>query len=273
MVPRQEKKAENLFEILRELFKYRELLFKLTTRGIKVQYKQTFLGIVWAIFIPFTSMIIFAFIHKAKIITIDTGSIPYPIFVYCGLLPWIFFAGSLNASTQSLVNYASLIDKIYFPRAIIPLASVLSKVIDLVIASIFLIVLMVIYNIELHIAILAVPLILFIQIIFVSGLALFLSMGNLFYRDIGYIVSGIVPLMMFVTPVIYPIQMGSKQLQGVMVGLNPMIPIINAYRDLILRGRLPNFTELAIAVSLCFCLFFISLFWFHKKEHLFAENI
>lgn len=273
MVHEKENKPKNLIEIIAEIFTYRELLFSLATRGIKVQYKQTFLGAAWAVFIPFTTMLIFTFIYKAKIIAIDTGNIPYPVFVYCGLLPWTFFAGALNAATQSLVSNSSLIDKIYFPREIIPISSILSKVIDLLIASIVLFGLMLFYKVKIHITILAVPLVLLLQIILVSGFTFILSMGNLFYRDIGYVVTGMAPLLMFVTPVIYPIKVVSKQLQGVLITVNPMIPIIDTYRDLILIGRWPDLAKLAIPIVLCFCIFFIGLLWFHKNEHLFAENI
>lgn len=269
----REKKADSLLEILGEIFRYRELIFSLAARSVKVQYKQTFLGIAWAIFTPFASMLIFTFIHRAKIININTGNIPYPIFAYCGLLPWTFFVTALNAATQSLVSYSSLIDKIYFPREIIPLAAILSKLLDLCVASIVLFGLMLFYKVNFSVTILAVPLILLIQIILLSGLSLILSMGNLFYRDVGYIVSGVVPLLIFITPVIYPIKVSSKQMQGMLTTANPLIPIINAYRDLILHGRWPPLIELAIPTVLCFCIFFIGLLWFHKNEHLFAENI
>ena len=273
MVHVKEKKADNLLEILAEIFRYRELLFSLSVRSIKVQYKQSFLGIAWAVFIPFSTMLIFVFINKAKIINIDTGNIPYPIFAYCGLLPWSFFAGSLGSGTQSLVSYSGLIDKIYFPREILPLSLIFSKVIDLAIASLILVGLMLFYKVKLHITIIAVPLVLLVQIILVAGLSFVFSIGNLFYRDVGYIISGVVPLLMFVTPVVYPIKVASKQLQGFLLSINPMIPIIDAYRDLILIGRWPDLAKLAIPIVLCFIIFFMGLLWFHKNEHLFAENI
>jgi ABC-type polysaccharide/polyol phosphate export permease len=188
-------------------------------------------------------------------------------------LAWTFFASALNSATQSLVGNASLIDKIYFPREIIPLSAILSRIIDLLIATSVLIALMLFYKIKPHITILAVPLVLLLQIVLVAGMGFILSMGNLFYRDVGYIVTNIVPLLMFITPVIYPIKVASTQLQGFLTTINPMIAIIDTYRDLILLGRWPDLAKLAIPVALCFCFFFMGLLWFHKSEHLFAENI
>ena len=266
-------KINFLLDALKEIYAYRELLFTLSTRSIKVHYKQTFFGIAWAIFTPLSTMLIFTFINKAKIINVDTGSIPYPIFAYCGLLPWMFFVGSLNSATTSLVDYGHFIKKIYFPREILPVSAILSKLIDFFIASAVLIGLMGFYHVKLHIAIVTVPIILLIQLILTAGLSFFLSMGHLFYRDVGYIVQGVMPLLMFITSVIYPIKVKSPQLQGLLTAVNPMIPIIDSYRDAILLGKWPNPANIAIPICLCFSLLIIGLMWFHKVEHLFAENI
>jgi ABC-type polysaccharide/polyol phosphate export permease len=270
---REDLKGNPVIEAIKEIFRYRELMYGLAWRDIKVYYKQTFLGAAWAIFPALITMLIFTFVNKAKIISIDTGDIPYPIFAYCGLLPWTLFSTSLNHATSSLVNYAEIINKIYFPRAIVPFSVILSKMINFFIASIILVALMIFYRVELHITLLAVPLILFIQVIFTAAISLFLSAGHLFYRDIGYVIGGVLPILMFVTPVVYPIKVSSPQLQGILTVVNPMIPIIDAYRDLILKGVWPDLSTLAIPICLCFGLFIIGIIWFYKIEHLFAENV
>lgn len=266
-------KRNVLIEAVSEIFRFRELLINLALRDIKVVYKQTFLGITWAIFPSVITMLIFTFINNAKIITIDTGEIPYPLFAYCGLLPWTFFVQALSGATTSIVNKANLINKIYFPREIIPLSLILSRLVNLGVSAIVMVGLMVFYGVDIHITIIAVPLLLLIQIALTVGLSFFLSMGHVFYRDVGYIVVGILPLLMFITSVVYPIKVASRQLQGILIVLNPMIPIIDSYRDLILLGRWPDLMSLALPICLCWGLFFMGLLCFHKMEHLFAENI
>ncbi len=273
MVPDQKNRGNILTGALKEIFFYRELLFSLAARDIKVRYKQTFLGAAWAIFPSLITMLIFTFISRAKIIVIDTGDIPYPIFAYCGLLPWTLFSQSLSATTTSLVDYSGLINKIYFPREIIPLSVIFSKLINFFISALVLIGLMVFYRVKPQVTLIAVPLIFVIQIIFMAGIAFFLSMAHVFYRDVGYVVSGVAPLLMFITSVVYPIKVDSPQLQGVLNTLNPMIPIIDAYRNLVLKGRWPDMATLAVPVCLCLSMFFIGLIWFHKTAPHFAENI
>ncbi|MCX5711689.1 MAG: ABC transporter permease, partial [Candidatus Omnitrophica bacterium] len=223
-----------MIEAIKEIIQYRELLGKLTVATIKLQYKQTLLGVVWAVFTPLTTMLIFTFLNDTKILKIDTGNIPYPVFAYCGVLPWTLFANSLINSTKSLVSYSGLISKIYFPREIIPLSAILSRLLDFAIASVILFGLMLYYHLPYHITIVALPAILLIQLIFTAGLGFFFSIGNLFYRDVGYLVSLMVSLWMFITSVVYPIKVASPRLQAVLTTMNPMTPIIDSYRDVIL---------------------------------------
>ncbi len=256
-----------------EIIRYRELLAILTIGNIKLQYKQTFLGIAWAVFTPLTTMLIFTFLSAQKILTIDTGNIPYCVFAYCGILPWTLFSNSLISSTKSLVAYSGLISKIYFPREIIPLCAILSRLLDFLIASVIMAGLMFYYRMDWHITIIAMPLILLFQLVFTMGLGFFLSIGNLFYRDVGYLVSLIVSLWMFVTPVIYPIKVASPKLQAILTTMNPMAPIIDSYRDTILMGQWPDVARLALPLCLSFSTFIIGILLFHKLEPKFAENI
>jgi len=254
-----------------EIFRYRELLLSLVIKELKVRYKQALLGMAWAVFTPLAMMLIFTFVFS-KVTKISTGQIPYPVFAYCGLLPWTFFAGSLASATNSLVANTNLITKIYFPREVFPLAVILARFIDFCVASLILVGLMLFYHIPFQITILLFPLILLIQVILMIGLSLLLSVGNLFFRDVKYIIDVVLILWMFVTSVIYPINVDSPALQRVLM-LNPMTPILNAYRALILKGEFPQIGPLLPAIAISVVIFFIGIVLFHKTEHLFAENI
>lgn len=260
-----------MLEIIKEIFRYRELLLSLTHRELKIRYKQTILGIAWALFTPLSMMLIFTFVFN-KIAKISTGEIPYPIFIYCGLLPWTFFATSLTSATTSLVDNFNLVTKIYFPREVFPLASILSRFVDFCLASIILIGLMLFYKIDFHLTILFLPLILIIQLLLMIGFCFLLSMGNLFYRDVKYIFEVVIILWMFLTSVIYPINVDSPVLQKILL-LNPMTPIIDSYRAVILEGKLPDIGNLSIAIIISISVFLIGAIWFHRSEHLFAESI
>ncbi|MEI8348630.1 MAG: ABC transporter permease [Candidatus Omnitrophota bacterium] len=269
----EEKRSNSLFEALTEVVRYRELLLSLGTREIKARYKQTFFGIMWSIFPALATMLIFTFINKLKIIDIESGSIPYPVFAYCGLLPWTFFANALTGATTSLVSYSDIINKIYFPREIIPFSIIVSKLIDLFIGFVIFVLLALYYQVKLPVTIVALPFIVLLQVIFVAGFSLLFSMANLFYHDVSYIVTVSIPLMMFVTPVVYPIKVNSLQWYQALTIFNPMVPITDAYRDVLLFGRWPNMQALSIPICLCVVLFIAGLILFHKTEHLFAENI
>ncbi len=261
-----------MLEMIKELIKYRELLWNLAIRDIRVRYKQTLLGIAWAVFSPLSMMLIFTFVFSKVAIIKNTGDIPYPIFVYCGLLPWTFFASALKLATTSLVANPSLITKIYFPREVFPLSVIISWLVDFFVSLVILFGLMAYFKVSFHWTILLMPLMLFFQILFMIGLGFFLSMGNLFYRDVKYIFEVIIMLWMFATSVVYPIKTDSKILQDILM-LNPMTHIINAYRDLLIRGHIPDISTLTLPITIILIIFLSGWFWFHKAEFLFAENI
>lgn len=258
-----------MFQQYKEIYQYKELLYNLILRQLKVRYKQTLLGIGWALFTPIVMMFIFTIVFS-KITKIETGDIPYSIFVYCGLLPWLFFANSLTSATTSLIDNIQLLTKIYFPREIFPLSVIAAKFVDLFISSLLLVGLMLFYKINFCSIILFVPLIFIIQIIFMIGISYLLSMGNLFFRDVKYIFEVIIILWMFSTSVIYPIN--SPVLQKFLI-LNPMIAIIDSYRTVILLGKLPDMKNLSIACVISIIVFIVGSILFHRNEHLFAENI
>lgn len=257
-------------EALGEIFRSRELLFALAYRDIRIRYKQTVIGAAWALVLPFTMMLIFSQVFS-RTARVDTGDIPYPIFVYCGLLPWQFFAGCLKGAVESLTKNNRLVTKIYFPREVFPLSQVLSNGIDFLVAALVLAGLMAWYGVMPKQTIVYLPLVVAVQVALTMGLGFLLSMGNLFYRDVKYVFEFVLMLWMFVTSVLYPIKLGG--VWGCLLALNPMTPIIDAYRQTLLLGEPPSGPGFVYATAVAAVLFIVGLQLFHESEHLFAEVI
>lgn len=255
---------------LKEIWPYRELLFSFVKRDIQVRYRQTILGGLWAILQPFSTMVIFSFFfgHLAKI---SSGGVPYPIFSYAGLLLWTYFSNALTASSQSMIASISLITKVYFPRIIIPMASTMTGILDYLIASIVLVGLMLYYQIVPTIAILLVPLTVFLTWLLAMGMGFWLSAVNVKYRDVGYILPFFIQLMLFMTPVIYPTSIAPNFKYLLM--LNPMTGIIDAHRAMIL-GNVPiNWGGLGISVVLILIILISGSAYFKSVEKYFADII
>lgn len=213
---------------LSELWAYRELLFFLTWRDIAVRYKQTVLGAAWAVIQPFFSMVVFS-IFFGGLAGIPSDGIPYPVFSFAGLLPWTFFANAMSQSANSLVGSANLIGKVYFPRLIVPLASVLSGLVDFAIAFIVLLGMMLVFGIAPTPAVLLLPLFLGLALITALGAGLWLSALNVEYRDVRYVVPFLVQFLMFATPVVYPASL-LDQPWRTLYGLNPMVGVVEGFR-------------------------------------------
>jgi len=222
---------------MREVWKYRELLYFLVWRDLKVRYKQTVLGAFWAIIKPFSLMVIFS-IFFGKLAKIPSEGIPYPIFTYAALLPWSYFAQSLNACSNSLVGNSHLITKVYFPRLIIPISSVLSGLVDFAISFSILLAMMFYYEIIPTLGILLLPLFILMAMATALGAGLWLSALNVQYRDIRFTLSFLVQLWFFATPVVYP----SSLVPGMwrfFYRLNPMVGVIEGFRGALLgKGHL-----------------------------------
>jgi len=256
--------------MLNEIIEYRELFYYLTLKEIKVKYKQSIVGIGWALFMPLISMVIFTFIFT-RVAKVETD-VPYPIFVYCGLLPWQLFAQGLGTATKSLATNSNLVTKVYLPREVFPFAAVVSKIVDFAIGFTFLFFLMWYYQIPIFWTIVFLPIILLVQLMFTLGLGFLTSMGNLYFRDVDFLMQIGIQLGMYVTAVAYPLEVSNETLQA-LLNLNPMTPIINAYRDVLLRGRIPSFSEFGLVAVLCISLFLIGWYFFHRREFRFAEVI
>jgi len=214
----------------------------------------------------------FAFSIILRIPTNAAANIPYSIFLFVGLLPWLFFNNSLSASTNSLVGSSNLITKIYFPRTILVLSTISAKFIDFLFSISVLVVYMVIYSIPVTWNILWVIPIFFIQQIFTLGLSLFTSAANLLYRDIQYLLNMIILLWFYATPIIYPADIVPEKYKFVFQ-VNPMAVIINAYRQVVLGGGEPKYSSLIIALAVSIIIFFIGFSYFKSREKIFADNI
>ena len=259
---------------LRSVIKWRELLWQMVGREVKARYKQSILGYFWVILNPLAPMLVmsFAFSLILRIPTNSAGNIPYSIFLFTALLPWNLFANSLSSSTSSLVNSSSLITKVYFPRTILVLSTVLAKIVDFLFASIILVVYMVIYHIPINFNILWIIPIFFIQQIFTLGLSLFFAAANLLYRDIQYLLNLLLVLWMYATPVIYPADIVPDKYK-IIFQLNPMSVIINAYRQTVLGMGAPNYSSLLIALLVSAIVLILGLSYFKSREKVFADNI
>jgi lipopolysaccharide transport system permease protein len=253
-----------------ELWAYRELLFAFVIRDLKVRYKQTVIGAVWAILQPLSTMVVFTFFF-GTIAKINSDGVPYPIFSYSGLILWTYFTGALSAASNSMVGATSLITKVYFPRVIIPLSATLTGLVDYLVAATILAVLLVYYAITPPLAMLLLPFLVLLTWLLASGLGMFLAAVNVKYHDVKYAVPFFIQLMLFFTPVIYPISIAPNFKTLLM--LNPMTGIIEAHRALIL-GNIPvNLTSLGISIIMTILIFIGGAIYFRSVEKYFADII
>jgi len=258
---------------LRDLWLYRELVYFMIWREIKVRYKQTMLGAAWAIIQPVLTMIVFTFIF-GRIAKLPTdGNIPYPIFSYTALLPWGLFSAALNQASRSLTSNQNMVSKIYFPRLVLPLASVLSGLVDFVIAFVILIGLMIYYHVTPSInALWAVTLFLLLTVVTALGVALWLSAINVKYRDVNYALPFMTQFWQFITPIAYSSTLIPAKLQIIYM-LNPMAGVVNGFRWALLGvGNGPD-AGLWLSVGIALLILISGLYYFRNMEKTFADTI
>jgi lipopolysaccharide transport system permease protein len=256
-------------EMLREQVEYRELLATIVRRDLMLRYKQTVMGFGWALFMPLLNTVIFSVIFM-RVAPVETP-VPYPLYAFCGLAAWNFFASALRFAVTSLTSNPSLVTKVYFPREIFPFAAVLVALVDFAVASTMLIVLMAYYGIGVSWTLAFLPAVVLVHVIFTAGVALLLSMGNLFYRDVKYLFDVVLSVWMFATSVVYPVDRIGGWL-GPLLGLNPLTPIVDAYRNVILLGQAPGPAFFGAGAFAC-GLLIVAWFRFHRAEFEFAENL
>lgn len=255
---------------LQSLWKYRDLLYILTRRDIKVRYKQTILGVLWAVIQPLFMMIVFT-LFFGRLAGMPSDGIPYPVFAYAGLLPWTFFSNSLNTSSNSLVSNSSLITKVYFPRMIIPIAAVGAGLVDFLISFGLLILLIIYYEIGFSINLLMLPLLTLMTAFLAIGIGMWMSALNVKYRDVRYVLPFLIQIGLFTTPVIYPSSFVPEKWRWLLM-LNPLTGIIDGFRSAIF-GKPFNFTALGISAIIIFLILIYSVYAFRKMERRFADII
>jgi len=263
-----------------ELRRIWRLLVSLTWRDLRVRYKQSLLGVAWAVVLPLSMMLVFTFVFtRAVNMSAALGiAMPYALFAYTGLVPWTFFSSSLNGCVNSLVANRNLVTKVHFPREVFPLSCVAGALVDFCIAMAVLVALMAYFHFQgswkivVHPALLFLPVVVIVQIALTVGLGMMLAMANLFYRDVRQIVSVVLQLWMFLSAVVVPIPSGDSLL-GRTMATNPLVPIISAYRDCILLGRVPEASEFFYATAVAGITLAGGWVCFRRASYRFAECI
>jgi lipopolysaccharide transport system permease protein len=256
---------------LRELVDYRELLYFLTVREIKVRYKQTAIGAAWAIIQPLFTMIIFS-LFFGRLAKVPSDGVPYSIFCFAGLVPWTMFANGIQQSSNSLVGNANLITKVYFPRLTVPISSVLSGMVDFALAFLLLLGFMLYRGFVPNVHALWVPAFLLLAVVSSLGVGLWLSALNVQYRDIRYVVPFLIQIWLFATPVAYPSSMLSEPWRTV-YGLNPMVGVIEGFRWALLGSGSPPGLMLVASSAAAFIILFTGVIYFRRMERYFADII
>lgn len=259
------------FRDFKEFWLYRELLYFFAWRDIKVRYKQTAIGVAWAIFQPFITMVVFT-VFFGGLAKIPSDNVPYPIFVYVGLLFWQFFSTALADTSNALINNQAIITKVYFPKIILPISTVITKLIDFFIASLILIGLMIYYGYTPNLGgMLLLPLLLLITFMASTGGGLFLAAVNVKYRDVRYALPFFIQILLFVTPVIYSASLAGKYSK--ILALNPMTGVIQSARAALLGTAPINWTLIGVSLLATIVILFVGIYVFKKTEGYFADII
>jgi lipopolysaccharide transport system permease protein len=256
---------------LGDLWTYRELVLFMIWRDIKVRYKQTFLGAAWAVIQPLLTMLVFNFVF-GTVAKVPTDGVPYPIFSYTALLPWGLFTTALNTASRSLTANQNMVTKIYFPRLVLPVASVLGGLVDFAIAFLILIGLLVYYRMTPTPAVWTLPLFLLLALVTALGTALWLSAINVQYRDVNYVLPFLTQFWLFLTPVAYSAKVISEKWQ-VIYSLNPMAGVVNGFRWALLGADTGPGLTMAVSATIAVLVLISGLFYFRSMERTFADTI
>jgi lipopolysaccharide transport system permease protein len=256
---------------LRELWAYRELLYFLVWRDIKVRYKQTVLGAAWAIIQPFFTMVVFS-VFFGSLAKMPSDGIPYPIFAFAALVPWTFFANGLTQASNSLVGNSALIKKVYFPRLAIPIAGVLSNLVDFALAFVVLLLMMVYFKLWPTVAILWLPLLLLLAFVTALGVGLWFSALNVEFRDVRYVVPFLTQFWMFATPVAYPSSLLHEPWRT-LYGLNPMAGVVEGFRWALLGNANAPGPLIWASAAAALIILVSGAFYFRRMERTFADVV
>ena len=256
---------------LRDLWYYRDLLYFLIWRDIKVRYAQSVLGVGWAVIQPVFLMIVFTLVF-GRLARLDSDGAPYAIFSYVALVPWTYFSNALTDSTTSLVQNSALITKVYFPRIILPLSSILSKLVDFTIALGLVIALLVWYKTVPNVGVAVIPLLVLLMILTAAGLGIWMASLAIQYRDIKYALTFIIQMLMFASPVVYPLNMVPERYQ-ILYSLNPMVGVIEGFRSAFLATNPMPWNLIGIGFCVAIALLVAGTFYFRRNEESFADVV
>lgn len=256
---------------LKQLWEYRELLYFFIWRDIKVRYKQTVIGVFWAILKPLAAMVVFSVI-LGNFARMPSDGLPYPIFLYAGLLPWNYFSEAISAGGMSVVASSNLVSKIYFPRLIIPLASVITPFLDFFLSFLVLLGLMLWFSVVPTWKMLMLPLFLFCAALTALSVSLWVSALNVKYRDVGHAISFAIQFLMFASPVVYPSSLVPQNLK-LLYMLNPMVSIIEGFRWALLSKSAPDFWSVVLSLVIVLALLIGGMVYFRHMERTFADVI
>ena len=250
---------------------YFELLMNLTRREVKGRYSQSFFGVAWAIVQPLSAMVVFTIVFS-RVAKMPSDGVPYPIFAYAALVPWFFFSNSVASGTLSLITYRNIVTKTYFPREIVPLSQVCSRLIDFFAAAIFYAGFMAYYRVTLGPWALMTPVFVGLLILFTVGLTLATSAINVFYRDVNPVVQIALQLWLYLTPVAYPLSATSSRFRWLFV-LNPLTAIVEGFRSSLVFGRAPDWNIAAVSAAITIVLFIAAFVMFKRMDKYFADVI
>ncbi len=255
----------------KELWEYRELIYFLMWRDVKVRYKQTVLGAAWAIIQPFFTMVVFS-LFFGKLAKVPSDDVPYPVFTYAALVPWTFFAGSLSQTSNCLVGEANLIKKVYFPRLVVPISSVLSGTVDFRLAFVMLLAIMAFYHIAPTINALWLPLLVVLGLLTALGVGLWLSALNVEFRDVRYIVPFLIQFWFFVTPIAYPSTLLAERWRTI-YAINPMVGVVEGFRWALLGTHTAPGPIVIVSSCVALLVLVSGVFYFCRMEKTFADIV
>jgi lipopolysaccharide transport system permease protein len=257
---------------LRDLWIYRELVYFLTWRDVKVRYKQAFLGVAWAILQPLLTMVIFSVIMGYLLKVPTDNSVPYPVFSFVALLPWQLFAGALQRAGTSLVGNSNLITKVYFPRLVIPFSAVAAGLIDFCLAFLVLLALMFYYHLQITLNVLWLPLLVILALLTALAVGLWLSALNVQYRDVQHMIPFIIQAWFYASPVVYSSSIIPSAKWQLVFALNPMAGVIQGFRWALLGTQAPD-ASLAVSTIVVLALLVTGLYFFKRMERTFADIV
>jgi len=258
-----------LFQQIKELYAYREMLKNLVAKELRARYKGSVFGFLWTFFNPLLVLVVYSIVFS---FVMRVQMERYPLFLFVGLLPWNYLATSAQMGVASIVAGGGLIKKTYFPREVLPLSVVLANLVNYVLSLLILIAALLIVKIPLTLALLAFPVILLVQTFLVAGLTFLLAAANVYFRDLEHITGVVIMAWFFCTPILYPLEMVPAEIKGLFL-LNPMVPVIKAYQDIFFYGQFPDWTALGSFAAGAVMFFLLSLEVFRRLQRNFAEAI